>query len=168
MTERLCFRFFFFFFFFGLPDTLCSRYPRNPAARFSTASRDDLKLQANPLGVYMSKDYSHMPDNTDPNKIISRMDSRWKNPPNVPFSSSKRDDILKHANPLGVAQPCSITSTVKYPDRPISDFDSRFKTQPRVPIATAPRDAIYKQVRAVPCTTHFTFGLISPPVCFMD
>ena len=105
-----------------------SRYPRNPAARFSTSSRDDLKLQANPLGVYMSKDYAHMPDNTDPNKLISRMDSRWKNPPNVPFSTSARDDILKQANVLGVAQPKSITNTVKYPDKTISDFDSRFKT----------------------------------------
>ena len=125
-----------------------SRYKRRPAARFSTSSRDDLKLQVNPLGVYMSKDYSHMPDNTDPSKLISPMDSRWKNQPRVPFSTSKREDILKQANVLGVAQPSSITDSVKYPDKTISDFDSRFKTQPRVPIATAPRDAIYKQVLA--------------------
>ena len=122
-----------------------SRYKRVVSARFSKSSRDDLKLQANPLGVYMSQDYSHMPDNTDPNKLISPMNSRWKNQPRVPFSSSKRDDILKEANVLGVAQPSSITSTVKYPDKTISDFDSRFKTQPRVPIASAAREDIYKQ-----------------------
>jgi hypothetical protein len=143
-----------------------SRYKRNPAARFSTASRDDLKLQANPLGVYMSQDYSHMPDNTDPNKLISPMNSRWKNQPRVPFSTSKRDDILKEANVLGVAQPSSITSTVKYPDKTISDFDSRFRTQPRVPIATAPRDAIYKQVRGHDCFVSgipATSGVVCAP-----
>lgn len=123
-----------------------SRFRRPPSAHFSVAKREALQKQANPLGVYISKDYSHMPDNTDPNKLISPHDSRWKNQPRVPFSTSKRDDILKQANVLGVAQPSSITSTVKYPDKTISDFDSRYKTQPRVPIASAAREDIYKQV----------------------
>lgn len=124
-----------------------SRFKRSPVPCISTASREDSLKLANPLGAYLPKDYSHMPDNVDPKKLASPMDSRWKNQPRVPFSTSKRDDILKQANPLGVAQPCSITSSVKYPTKAISDFDSRFRRQPRVPISSAPREAIYKQVK---------------------
>lgn len=128
----------------------CDSRMRTPSSyKFSKSSRDDLKKQANVLGVYMSKDYSHMDDNTDPNKLVSPMDSRWRNQPRVQFGVSKRDDIRKQANTLSVPMVNNTTSTVDYSDSGISQFDSRFVTKGSAHFLHADRDAILMQNNAL-------------------
>ena len=53
-------------------------------------------------------------------KALSDADSRYASVPEFTFGASKREDVFKRANPLGVPFPVSETSTAKYVDKPVS------------------------------------------------
>jgi hypothetical protein len=100
-----------------------SRWKTQPRVHFGHSSRQDILLRANDLGSYLPKDYSEQgPDSVDINKLVSPMDARYKTPPSFTMGASKREDVEKLANPLGVPMP-----RYDQKDAPIhsppSDFD---------------------------------------------
>ncbi len=98
--------------------------------------------QANPLGAYVTKDYSEMSDSTAADGTISKIDSRWKRPPSVHFGHSKREDIELRANDLGVYQARDHSNYDPRPLQLVTDMDSRWKTQPRVHFGHSTRQDI--------------------------
>lgn len=100
-----------------------SRWKTQPRVHFGHSKRDDILLRANDLGSYLPKDYSQQaPSTVDINKLVSPMDARYKTPPAFTMGASKREDVEKLSNPLGVPMP-----QLDSKDRPIYCAPSSFE-----------------------------------------
>ena len=100
-----------------------SRWKTQPRVHFGHSKRDDILLRANDLGSYLPKDYSHQgADSVDINKLVSPMDARYRTSPSFSMGASKRGDIEKLSNPLGVPMPQTDNA-----DRPIYCAPSSFE-----------------------------------------
>ena len=102
---------------------------------FGYSDREDLYKQANPLGSYVAKDYSEFSDSVAADGTISKIDSRWKRPPNAHFGYSSRADHDKMANVLGSpqAQDHSEYNDTTDASKIVSKMDSRYATHRTAP-----------------------------------
>ncbi len=114
---------------------------------FGASDRDELYKQANPLGAYVAKDYSEFSDSTAADGTISKIDSRWKRPPNAHFGYSSRNDLEKHANFLGapMSQDHSEINDTTDASKIVSKMDSRYQTAPSPTFGVAARDDVLKR-----------------------
>ena len=110
---------------------------------FGAADREALYKQVNPLGAYISKDYSEVSESGS-TLYVSPADGRFRRPPNAHFGYSSRDDHEKQANFLGApqAQDHSEVNDTTDASKIVSKMDSRYATAPSATFGVSKREDI--------------------------